>query len=50
MAIVAGKEDAYNVGAPVYKVAHNYYGDHQKSYDRAREVMNENGWDLPSLQ
>jgi hypothetical protein len=49
MAIVAGKE-AYNVGAPVYKVIHNYYGDHQKSYDRAQEVMDENEWDLPSLQ
>lgn len=50
MAIVAGKEDVYNVGAPVYKVTHDYYGDHQKSYTRAREIMDENGWDLPPLQ
>lgn len=50
MAIEAGKDADYNIGAPVYKVKQQYFGDHQKSYDRAREVMDENGWDLPPLQ
>jgi len=39
-----GEEETYNVGELASQVASKYVNQHQKSYDRAKEILGDDTW------